>query len=332
MSFIEELKRGVFRTMYLVHGTEQYIIDHFLKNLMQSIPEEDLDFNLSIYDLEETSIQTAIEEAETTPFLGESKIVICKKAAFLTAEKDKSKEEHNIDRLFEYIHNPAPHTSFVLIAPYEKLDKRKKITKTLLKEAAVVEAAPSNGNDAERFVQDLAKELNVTVTSNGCGRLLQMVGNNLTMLDNEVRKLAMYIGEQGTIDENIVDSLVAQTLEQNVFTLVDKVINRKFSDAYSILRNLLKQNEEPIRILALLTRQIRIILYTQIFEEHGLSQKEIASKLGLHPYAVKVASEQGKKFTRQQLFSAIEKCVEADYGMKSGQNKQLQLELFISSL
>lgn len=50
---------------------------------------------------------------------------------FLTAEKGKDKVEHNIDVFLDYIQDPVPYTIFIVMAPYEKLDERKKLTKSL---------------------------------------------------------------------------------------------------------------------------------------------------------------------------------------------------------
>ena len=49
-----------------------------------------------------------------------------------------------------------------------------------------------------------------------------MIGANLVLLDNEMRKMKEYVGEGNTIDEHVVDLLVSQTLEQSVFVLVEK--------------------------------------------------------------------------------------------------------------
>lgn len=330
---MNDIKINEIHPVYLLHGSETFLIDDALKKITRSaLSEEDMDFNMVVYDLEETPIETAIEEAETMPFLGDRKVVICKKAYFLTGVKPKKQIEHDLERLEQYIHNPSPDTVFVLVANYEKLDNRKKLNKKLSKAAAVIEASPANSQGATKFVSDLAKHLNVRITSDGCGRLLQMVGPNLVMLDSEVRKMSAYVGEGNEINEVTVDLLVAQTIEHSVFTLVEKVIERDHSTAFELLQSLYRQNEEPIKLLALLVGQLRKILHVSILEKEGFSQKEIASRLKIHPYVVKVASRQSRQFTQKQLLNAIERASETDYGMKSGKDKNMLLELFITSI
>jgi DNA polymerase III subunit delta len=330
---LKEIEQGQFRNLYLIHGTETFIIDDAIKKITNGVlSEEDMEFNLSQYDLSETPIQEAIDDAETIGFMSDRKVVIAKNAIFLTGQKDNSKVEHNLETLEEYIKNPCSSTVFILVAPYEKLDKRKKITKLLSKEAGVIEAAPFNERSADKWIRERAKEMNLSITEGAIGRLLQNVGANLLMLDNELYKMAIYVDEGETITEDIIDDMVAKTLEQNVFTLVEKATARKLDEALTILYDLLRQNEEPIKILALLLRQFRIIFQTKILLQQGLSQKDIAQRLKLHPYAVKVAIDQGKQYDVDELKGILRTLSDLDYQMKTGGNKQLLLEMFLTGL
>lgn len=332
MSLIKEVTQEELQPVYLIHGTETFVIDDAVKKLSAAaLNEEDMDYNLVAFDLEETDIQTALAEAETGPFLGDKKVVICKKAIFLSTEKG-SKIEHDLKKLEAYIKNPAPYTVLILVADYEKLDKRKKITKQLLKEAALLEAKEADARSASEFLRKRAGELNVSISPNGSGRLMQMVGNNLTMLDNELNKMAMFVGKGKTIDEQVVDELVSQTLEQSVFVLVEHVVKKKHKQSYSLLQSMFKQNEEPIKILALITRQIRIMLQLCILEEQRLSQGEMAKRLKLHPYAVKVSMQQKSRYSIDELMSLIEQCAAIDHQMKSGKDQRLLLELFVTEI
>ena len=144
----KKIEKSQFGAIYLVYGNESFIINETKQRIVsRAISEEEMDFNFSSYDLEETPIEVAIEDAETFPFMGERRVVVIQNPVFLTAEKTKEKVEHNIKRFEQYIQSPAPYTILVITANYEKLDERKKITKSLKKSAEVVEAKKLNEHE-----------------------------------------------------------------------------------------------------------------------------------------------------------------------------------------
>jgi DNA polymerase-3 subunit delta len=105
------------------------------------------------------------------------------------------------------------------------------------------------------------------------------------------------------------------------------------NEAFSILHDLLKQNEEPIRLLALLARQFRIIFQVKQLKDSGYTQGEMAKRLRLHPYAVKVALGQAKAFEKPELLRILNEMAEADYAMKTGRmDKKLALELCLTNI
>lgn len=332
-AILKEIEQGKVRNVILLHGPETYIIDNSVKKIISSmLSEDEIEFNCTQYDLTDTPLDLALDDAETMGFMSDKKIVVIKNAVFLTGQKDKTKIEHNITRLEEYVKDPSPFTILVIIAPYEKLDKRKKITKLLTKEAGVIEAASFNERNAENWIREETNKLHIRITDGAIGRLIQYVGANLLVLENELKKIATYLNEGEELTEDIVDEMVAKTLEQNVFTLVEKVTTRQLDSAITILYDLLRQNEEPIKILSLITRQFRIIFQSKILSQQRMSPRDIVKQLNLHPYAVKLAIEQGRHYEHTELQDILRQLAELDYQMKTGKNKRLLLELFITSL
>lgn len=103
-----------------------------------------------------------------------------------------------------------------------------------------------------------------------------------------------------------VRKLVARGLEQNIFELINKVVNRRRTEALQIFYDLLKQNEEPIKMMALIANQFRLILQTKYFSRQGYGQKQIASNLKVHPFRIKLAIDQARLFSETELKSIME--------------------------
>ncbi|HEX6922234.1 MAG TPA: DNA polymerase III subunit delta [Bacillales bacterium] len=330
----KSIEKKEFSPVYVLYGTEPFLIEEMKQAIVENaLDKEAFEFNFAQYDMEETPIETAIEDAETLPFLGEYRVVILKNPFFLTGKNEKKKIEHDLDRLERYIDDPSPSAILVFAADYEKLDQRKKIVKKLKKTGEMMEFSTADENAIYRMLRDRAELEGAVFTREANERLLQLIGPHLYHLVSEVEKMALYVGEKGEITSDVVDLLCAKTLESNVFALVDKVVKNRLDEAFMILHDLLKQNEEPIKLLALLSRQFRIIFQVKQLKESGYTQGQMAKRLRLHPYAVKIAAGQGRNFEKTGLLRILDKFTETDYAMKTGRmDKRLALEILLADI
>ncbi len=330
----KQIKRREIAPIYLLYGTEAFLINETKQQLLnQVLNEEEKDFNFSAYDLEETPIELALEDAETFPFLGEKKVIFLHNPGFLTAEKTKDKIDHNVSRFEAYLKEPAPYTVLVISAPYEKLDERKKITKELKRTAVTVEAKKLNEPELKNWIKDRAKGNGISFDPDALELLITLVGTNMFMIASEIDKLSLYAGDNKTIPASTVENLVSRSLEQNIFTLIEKVVQRRLEDALRIYYDLLKQNEEPIKILALIAGQFRLIYQVKELSRRGYGQQQIAGYLKTHPFRVKLAAGQANKFTDEELTRLMALLADADYQMKTGgMNKSLLVEMLLFKL
>lgn len=329
-----DIKKGKIESVYCIYGKELYLIQETASILKQAVVDETAkDFNFSVYDLEEDSLERAIEDAETFPFMGDKRLVIAKNPHFLSTEKKKEKIEHPLDRLEAYIKAPAPFSVILFFAPYEKLDERKKITKLLKKEACMVEAKELYGSELTEFTLRLASDENKTMQPEAANQLIMLTSGHLSAIAQEVKKLCTYKMDQEEITLTDVNELVARSLEQNIFELINRIVNKKRTEALQIFYDLIKQKEEPIKMLALLMNQFRLIYHVKYFQSQGYGQKQIASNIKIHPFRVKLALDQARLFSEQELIKISKDLAEMDYEMKTGKrDKQLILELFLLNM
>ncbi|PSL45043.1 DNA polymerase III delta subunit [Salsuginibacillus halophilus] len=337
MSYAElkrELKRGEVHPLYLLYGTEDYLIEDVLEEITASVLDEDeKDFNLSRYDMRETPVDAALDEGETLPFFGERRLVIARNASFLTGQKDTEKIEHDLERLKNYTASPPPETVMIITAPYEKLDERKKVVKQLKSHAAVLQAAPLEGGELAKWIDTYVKEKNIAIAAEARQQLAERFANDLMQLASELDKLCLYAGDDGTITSEAVELLAPKTLEDNVFHLVDLIAKEKVKEALQTMYDLLKQNEEPVKLTALIARQFRMMLQAKELGRRGYSEQKIAGVVKVHPYAVKVARKQSQNFSEKGLQAILKELAVLDETLKTGRmEKELALELFVTQI
>lgn len=329
----KELKQGVVQPVYLFYGMEQLLMDELTEAIQAAaLPGGVDDFNFMKFHYDETPIQLAVQEAETIPFMSERKMVVVQNCGAFTAAKSP-RVDHDPDFLQRYLENPAPYSTLVITVHAEKMDERKKLTKTANKNAAVVQFNALKENESRDWVIGEVKQYGASITGDGVNRLILSVGTNLRLLRSEIEKLALYVGEGGTINEEAVDELATRTMEQNVFVFIDEVVRKRMDRAMRMMYDLLKNKEEPIKLLFLIARQIRIMFQIKVQSGRGYSLQQIAGQIGVHPYAAKIANEQGNRYSPKELEQLLFQLADYDYKIKTGRiGDRAALEMFLLTL
>lgn len=331
---MKAIKKKQFSQLYLFHGTESYLIQDLKQQLITyGLSEEDRDTNISNYDLDETPIQEVIADAETYPFFGERKIIIVNNTSFLKAKPDRTSVEHNLDILQSYLIQPVDYSIVIFIAPYEKLDERKKLTKLMKKQCSSVACEAIKEWDLGSWIKNIASELKVNVDPKVNEMLTEEIGTNLLILQKEIEKMAFYVGEGGTITTAIAEQLLSHNSNTSGLKLVDAVIARDLSKAIKIYKDLEKIGEDQIALVALLASQFRTIFHVKLLKQKGYSQQQMGQQLKVHPYVVKMSMTREKNFSVEELKEIVHICTETDTTIKQGRmDKSLAFELFLYQL
>lgn len=330
---IKKLKNNQTSPIYLLFGEEQFLIESVIKQITKASATKNEEESPIQYDLEETSISDVLLEVQTYPFFGEDKMIIADHAYFLTAKQVKTQVEHNVEDLLNYIEQPVDFSTLILIAPYEKLDARRKITKQLKKHAMVIECQSVKAWEIDKWVDHLAKQFKIYLDKPAEQLLINETGTNLGLLEKEIEKLALYVGENGKVPLDIAQELVSHQGNATGLTLVDKVIEKDLAGAIKVYRDLIKFNEEPIALVALLASQLRTIYQVKILLKKGYQQPQMARQLKVHPYVVKMSIERERRFSLDKLYQYLNACAETDQAIKRGEmEKDLAFEFLLYRL
>ncbi len=324
--FLKMPKNKAKTAVYLLYGEETYYIQKVREKIIDLWDQES---DYQVFDLETMPIQEAIHDAETFPFFSEQKIVAVNRAHFLTGQVHKGDVEHDLDQLINYVKNPVDFTAFILIAPYPKLDQRKKVTKAVKDNSLVIDCSSPKLYDMKDTIQPMAADKGLKLPDEVVDLLLERIGEHVEALEQELEKLALY-AQDGQIDLKQAEKLVSTHAETSTFSLIDSLTEGDLGKSLSALKEFRKRNEEPIALLALLVSQIRLILQCKLLKKANYQQQQIAKQLKVHPYAVKMAFKRERKFDENQLKQMIIDAAQCDEQMKTGQmDKWLALEMFM---
>jgi len=328
---LNKIMQNNMQSLYVAWGTESMILEEVTRtfiNRMKDNNEDDM--NISHFNLTETSIDDVIYEAESYPFFGEKKLIIVHSSYILTGKQVSSSVNHSLELLETYITNPSDFSIVVFLAPYDKLDKRKKVTKLLLKHAEVIEATPASDHDTATYLKTYAKEEGYHLSRESLALLMQLTDRQLTKGKKELEKLMLYHSTDKHITDETIHKLVSKSLEQNIFELNERVLKKNVKGSIELYQDLLNQKEDPIKIIALMIAEFRLLLQVKILRSKGYQQADIASLLKVHPYRIKLAIQKEKAFPQSVLSQAHHLLIDTDYDIKTGRvNPEISVELFI---
>lgn len=115
-----------------------------------------------------------------------------------------------------------------------------------------------------------------------------------------------------------------------IFDMVRAVTEKNQKRALDLYYDLLTLREPPMRILFLLAKQFRQICLTKKLSQEGLSQTEIASKLGVPSFVVRNLASCARSYTVEELENAVRDFVDAEEAVKTGTlGDVLSVELLI---
>ena len=163
--------------------------------------------------------------------------------------------------------------------------------------------------------------------------LLDRVGKELHQLEQEVQKLKMYRIDTKKISVEDVQNLTSKNIDIDIFGLIENIVTKNKEKAMETYGEMLKRNEEPIKIIVMLANQFRIIYQSKALYQKGYTEGDIAKELAIHPYRIKLALQKGRHFSSEVLLTYLNELANLDLSIKEGLvDKEMALELFILGL
>lgn len=305
---------------YLLYGTDDFLIN---KEIDKIINKEKIDDNsISKYDLEIDSIKDIIEDATTVSLFDDKKIIVINNCTYFNKVKNN---EDDVNLLFEYLTNSNPDTILIIINHASSIDSTKKITKLIKDKGKVVELTLDNiPGLVHKMFEPYKLDLDVV------SLLISRVGEDIDILAQEVDKLKAYKIDDMHITKEDVIAASQFNIDTDIFKFIDNIINKNKEEALNTYHELLKNNEEPIKIIALLASKFRLMYQASTLDKKRMSSNDIANMLGVKAYPVKLAIKASARYPEKVLLGYLKRLAILDEEIKTGKiNPELGLELFI---
>jgi DNA polymerase-3 subunit delta len=219
-----------------------------------------------------------------------------------------------LEALAGYLQKPSPETTLVMVG--EKLDGRGKFAKLARDAGAWFEAEPPKQHEMAQIAEREARNRGHRINPDAADALADALGPDLAALDDALERLSLFVGEGRVIELDHVDRCVAHARTESVWSLVDAVSSRDEKRALSAAASLLGDREPPLKILALVARQLRSVARMRDALKTGLGPQEAAQKAGVPPFKARDMAASAKRFDDAKLIRAFALVAEADLALK----------------
>lgn len=316
--------------LYFFHGEEAFLRNHYLDR-MKKILIDDLteSFNYHKLTKETFDLQSFADAVESLPMMAEATFVVVDDIdIFKLPESDREKLVSVFCDIPDYC------TVVFLYESVEwKPDKRlKKLWDSIERFGTVVEFARQDQRELINWVTRHFAANKKQITPDLCSYLIDITGGTMTALSGEISKICAY-SEADRITRSDIDAVTEPVLDAVVFQMTDLMAAGKYPAALMKLQQLLKMQEEPIGILAMIGRQFRQIGTARTLLDNGKGVPDVMRLCGLRDYPAKKLLETARRFSPGFCKRASELILETDYGMKTSlDDPERLLELLVMQL
>jgi DNA polymerase-3 subunit delta len=207
--------------------------------------------------------------------------------------------------------------STVAVFVDREVDQRTIVFKQLSKADKVVKFEALSGPKLLGWVRAEVERSGGSAEPAAVRELVEMAGEDQWRLGGEINKLVNY---DPVVTVTNIRALVASSVEQSIFDLVEAMSAGRTAAALAGYRTLIQQRQSEIYILTMVQWQLRNLLLAKMAPSQ-MSPQELAKAAGMSPYvAGKMAAAQGR-IGEKSLRQAYASAADCEFDIKSGRTK-----------
>ncbi|MBI5156330.1 DNA polymerase III subunit delta [Candidatus Peregrinibacteria bacterium] len=254
----------------------------------------------------EVKIRTLLDEIGVAPFLAERRLVLIDGVPVFTKEEVTRVNENIHPDVILLITDPAP-------------DRRLSGVKEFLSVAEVKEFKNLPLKSLLLWMQSVVAAGGGSIDRDACDVLLELVGSGQDMLAEELQKLSLAAAGR-SITAADVERMAMPTSEGVVWKLTDLLAAGKKSDAFLFAHRYLERGGDAYGLWAILLGMLRNLTAISMAGSGGrVDQKQLASDLQIHPFAVRSLLSYAQRAKRPALQQFLDQTVDSDIALKTGQ-------------
>jgi len=318
----EDIKQDTPARLYFFYGEETFLLHHYLKQLQKSIIDPLTEsFNFHKLIAENFDLHTFADCVENLPMMAQRTMVVVDEIdIFKLNENDRERMIDTLSDIPEYC---------TVVFTYEttafKPDKRlKKLWDAVEKNGVLVEFQKQSQRDLINWIGRHFAANGKRIANDLCVYLIDITGGTMTALSGEISKICAYSGAE-VITKSDIDAVVEPVLDAVVFQMTDQLSQGACGAALQKLQQLLKMQQDPIKILGAIGMHFRRLGTARILHDNGKTAADLMKLAGLADYPARKTMSAASRFSAAFYEKAATLVLECDVAMKTSLDDQDRL-------
>ena len=292
----------------VMYGPERF----FRPEILHTIPGvsgEESESSITRVSGDRAEIREVMTELRTVSMFGDQRIVFVEDADdFVSA---------NRPQLEKYATSPAKGS--LLILDVKSFPKTTKLFKLVDQHGLVVECAELTGATLLKWLQRVARDqYGKSLDRESAALIVQLAGDGVGMLLQEVAKLASLVGEAPEITRDDIVKIVGGWRTETTWVMLDAVRDGNAGKALDALEKLLKAGEAPQKILGGVTFTFRKLAEATERARAGTPLRDAIAGSGIFPNATGASEAYLRRIGFERASRILQLLIEADTEMKGG--------------
>lgn len=225
-----------------------------------------------------------------------------------------------------------PETTLLIFVDGD-IQQSNQLLRTLSEHCTVHREATPSAQALLQWIKQRTEDKGASITPPAMQVLAELVGGDLWTIDRELEKLSLYATGRSITDAD-VRAMVPYAQEANIFNAVDAIMDGRPGQALRSIMQLMEDGQEPLYIIAMIERQLRLIALARDLTDRGVSQPDLGRRMGTNSdFVVRKTLGQARRLTLPQIRGKYRRVLESDLAIKQGRlEPALSLQLLVADL
>ncbi len=307
--------------LYIFYGIEEFIIKKKIEALWKA---KGFNKNEVIrLNLNNQSLSEVVNQVEQSNLFSSNTFVIADDFDLFISKKQPYKTGQ-ISKLINFS-NQKNDSILVLVCNKDKIPKND-FQKKLGEFSEIIECAKLGIGNKRQMISKAFENRGVEITPQLIDYFIKRSGMSIRGLILEVDKIALTYKR---ISESNIDELIYPCIENNVFSLVDTILNKNYEESIKKYEDLVNSGTSPLAILTLVGNEIAIMSAIIESDFWNTSSQEIAELFKKPAFVISKAKKKMIKYNRCEIININKKISKLEFEFKTGKISQ---DIFIQFL